>query len=141
MEEEYDSPYVSFLPPFSLRNEVVSCDDVEIGKPENQIVDPLFPPSSSFHDQARIHKNFKCCNNTMEPNVNIDPLIPRDDINVYSLNPESDLIKSITSSRDSFHHLSFTPRDSMDLELLYQSIMLAIALNPLYFQYVGSISD
>lgn len=74
----------------------------------------------------------------MDPKVNIDCLIPRDDIDVHNSNIQFDLVESIASSRDTFHLLSFTPHDILYLDLFNQISPPVIYLDTFDSQFVGS---
>lgn len=108
-EVKLNSPFFPYPPPFSFPDKVVLGAIVEVGKSENQILDPPLPPYFSSHGQDIIRENFQCLNKSMEPKVEVDPLTFQDHINAHNPNHESVSIESIISSMDIHHPLSLTP--------------------------------
>lgn len=113
----------------------------EVGKSENQILNPLIPPSFHPYGQDLTRENFECFNNSMEPEVKIDPLIPMNDIDMHNSNLESDLIESIVSSRDTFHPPWSTFHGPMCLVSLDRFVPPTSSSNILYSQFVGPHAD
>lgn len=74
----------------------------------------------------------------MELAVNINPLIPPNEIDVHDSNHESKCIESIVSSRDTCHHLSGTSHGSLCLDSLNQSTPLVISSHTFNSQFFGS---
>lgn len=100
------------------------------------MVDPCFPPSSTFHYLDPIEKNLECFCNYMEPEVETHSLILQYDINTHNFNLELDLIESIISSRDTLQPIPSISHDSLFHDPLDQSTS-----NSLGFQRVVSSSN
>lgn len=77
----------------------------------------------------------------MEPKVNIDPFIPPNEIDVHSIDIESDMIETLVSSRDKCNHLSYTSHGFLYLDSLNNSTPPIGFVNTLDSQFVGQNGD
>lgn len=77
----------------------------------------------------------------MDPTVKVDPLISQGDINMHNLNIESNLVESVTSSRDICHPLSFTPHVYLYIYLFNQSDPSPFSSDTLDSHVSGSNGD